>query len=357
MLHRIAGPGIALLALIVLTSCTSAKDPAPAVKVAGKTMGTTYHVTVVFNSATEAGSETQRPNRDELRRVIQQALDRVENSMSTWDPASELSRWNRSGMDEASFAVSDDMIQVVSAALEIARASEGAFDPTVYPLVRLWGFGGATTEAAPEAAKLQEVLQDVDYQLVSFDPETKIVRKARSGVQMDFSAIAKGYGADEVCAALEGVGVTRYMVEVGGEVRTAGRNPLDQKWRIGIDDPTPSFGRTGAFQAAVQLGNSSLATSGDYRNFRMIDGKRVSHTIDPRTGQPVTHNGASVSVVAPTCMQADAWATALNVLGPERGLELVETMPEIEAYWILRGESDQFTTRSSSGFDALLLKQ
>ena len=179
-----------------------------------------------------------------------------------------------------------------------------------------------------------------------------MLRKEVDGLQIDLSAIAKGYGVDAVCVRLKELGHLNALVEVGGELRTMGNADGDRPWRIGIDRPTtmgPSMGES--LQAIIEVGERAIATSGDYRNWREVDGVRISHTIDPRTGRPVDNTVASATVLAPSCMEADALATALMVLGPEQGLKLIETMSGVEASLILR-EDGIYLVESSSGFPA-----
>lgn len=347
------GLSLALLAGVfsaatLLCSCTPA-GPAvqPHVKLAGGTMGTTWHVTVVEKSGRDQA----------LSKQVQAILDRVNATMSTWDPDSELSRFNAAAPSQTPFEVSQGTAVVSKAALDMAKTSGGAFDPTVLPLVELWGFGGSSQTEPPTPEQISTTRTKVDFRRVQVDVEQRTLRKTAEGVRLDLSAIAKGYAVDLTFQKLVELGCTNFMVEVGGEVRTRGSNPKGEAWGIGIDRPNPSLQRSGALQAAVGLSDQALATSGDYRNFRMVNGKRVSHTIDPRTGSPISHNLASVSVVAPTCMEADAVATAVNVLGLEEGWALIEALPKVEGYLIIREAGGGFGTRVTPGFRELLLSR
>jgi thiamine biosynthesis lipoprotein len=207
-------------------------------------------------------------------------------------------------------------------ALDVGTRSEGAFDVTVGPLVERWGFGahGAMTKL-PTDTELDALRGRLGHDHLGFDPKAGTLRKDAAALRVDLSAIAKGYGVDQAAAALREAGHTDFMVEVGGEIRTAGATEAGRAWRLAVEKPNPT---ERAIYEVVELRDRAMATSGDYRNFTEVGGKRYSHTIDPTTGRPVTHRLASVSVVAPTCAEADAMATALNVLGPERGLALAE---------------------------------
>ena len=260
------------------------------------------------------------PNTVELRQALEKVLDGVDASMSTWRKDSELSRMNRSGLTPV--PVSKQLLSVLTAAEQVSKATNGAFDVTVGPLVAAWGFGAKRTEVPPDAAELAPLRARVGYTLLSIDATKSTVTRARDDVSIDLSAIAKGYAVDRMGDVLRAAGLTHWMVEVGGEVLVAGLNAESQSWKLGIEEPTAG-GRSVAL--AIALTDGALATSGDYRQFRLVDGKMVSHTIDPRTGAPVSHGPASVSVIANDCMSADAWATALMVLGPE-GLPLATDM-------------------------------
>ncbi|MGE3164773.1 MAG: FAD:protein FMN transferase [Planctomycetota bacterium] len=337
---------VVTVAVAGLAGCDPKAPPREHVRLEGATMGTTWHATVVA-----AGVNA---NREAVQAALQGALDRVNRAMSTYDPESEISQFNRApgGLP---VPVSPDTFAVVARALEFAQVSDGAFDPSVLPLVLAWGFGGKDRAHQPGPQEIEEAADLVDYRAISIDADALTLTKARDAAQLDLSAIAKGFGVDQACAALDAGGYSDYLVEVGGEVRARGRNPLGMEWRLGIDRPDPGIERSGAIQAAVRLSNLALATSGDYRNYRVLDGQRVSHTIDPRTGYPIRHALASVSVLAPNCMDADALATCLNVLGPDEGLRLAESLPEVEAYLIVRKPDGTFETRMTSGFQARLI--
>jgi len=318
---------------------TRATAPAgQAFQLQGDTMGVRWNVTTIGIDSDSA----------KLTVVLQHAVGQVDEHMSTYKPESEISRFGvaPAGHD---FAVSADTAFVVQQALRFSILSAGAFDATVMPLVDLWGFGPAkASDHAPSAQQIADALTRCGYQKVQL-PTTNTLRKSVDGLRLDLSAIAKGYGVDAMCAALDAVGHQNYLVEVGGELRTKGVSPDGTPWRIGIDTPRDMALPGAQLQAVIELGDAAIATSGDYRNYREIDGKRVSHTIDPRTGYPVDHGLASVSILAPTCLEADALATACMVLGPEKALALIERLDGVEIFLLVR-DGESFLEQKSSGF-------
>jgi thiamine biosynthesis lipoprotein len=245
--------------------------------------------------------------------------------------------------------VSPELVDVVRRALEVAADSDGAFDPTISPLVGLWNFGADAEDGdLPTDEDIDNARRHVDYRLIETRSEPPALRKTDPLVRLDLSAIAKGHGVDRVAALLNEAGFSAWMVEIGGEVRTQGTKPDGSPWRIGIEQPVA--GRR-ILDSALDLGDSALATSGDYRNFFESNGVRYQHTINPATGRPVTHSLASVTVLADDCMTADAWATTLMVLGPEAGADWAEDRG-IRAYFILHAR-DGFSTAQTTGFPAL----
>jgi len=269
--------------------------------------------------------------------------------MSHYLEDSEISRLNR--LSEAGpFPISPETLEVLQHALEISSTSGGAFDITVGPLVDAWGFGPSGRVAhAPSEAEIEHLLEATGWEGLQVDRSSSTVTKARPELRIDLSAIAKGFAVDQVADALDGEGVHRYMVEIGGEIRTRGRNAQEQAWRIGIERPVPG---DKVIDLIVPLSDLAIATSGDYRNYYEVDGKRISHTIDPRTGRPITHNVASVSVVSPVCVRADAYATGLLVLGSE-GFDLAEDLG-LAAYFLQRDKEDVFVGRMTSAFKEIL---
>lgn len=300
----------------LLTAWAAACAPAadhPALHVLqGSTMGTTFAVRVV---AADLGEGRLR----RLQEAVAGELDRVDERMSTWRPESELSRFNRH-QSTAPFPVSADTLAVFRQALEISELTGGAFDVTVAPLVDAWGFGPAGRPAAfPDSAEIERLRARVGYRQLAIDAAASTIRKSQASVSADLSALAKGYAVDRVAELLRAEGIDSYLVEVGGEVRARGRSERGDAWRVGIERPAPG---PPALQRQLGLRDLALATSGDYRNYFEVDGRRLSHTIDPRSGRPVAHGLASASVIDPLCVRADALATALEVLGPEDGFRV-----------------------------------
>jgi thiamine biosynthesis lipoprotein len=305
-------------------------------------MGTRWEVSVVSPGLTPE-------RRVELAGVIESALDRVDSLMSHYREDSELSRFNRStGL--APFPVSGDTLEVLRVALEVGTLSGGALDVTVAPLVDAWGFGpGPPPEHPPSEARIAELLEVVGLDRIRLDPAAATVARTRPGVALDVSAVAKGHAVDLIALALAREGHENALVDVGGEVRAAGRNAKGEPWRIGIELPQSGLP---ALHSVVPLSGAALATSGEYRNFRIVDGVRASHTIDPRSGRPIRHRLASVSVVSATCARADALATALNVLGPEAGWELA-VAEDLAALFLVARPEGGFEERRTPAFERL----
>lgn len=327
---------LALVLTLLLFGCdTQQKSPT----FSGPVMGTSYSVQLVDLPA--------QLNEDDLKNSIAATLNSVDAAMSTYKPESEVSRFNRASPG-ASVEVSAATLQVVELALAIHKQSRGAFDVTVAPLVDLWGFGADTRELKqpPDNAVIQQALQKVGVDAIKVQATPPALSKSKA-VEIDLSAIAKGYAVDRVAELLEKQGIVNYLVEVGGELRGRGHNAKGKTWRIGIE--TPMLARGNAF-AAIPLDDMAVATSGDYRNYVMLAGRRYSHTIDPRTGAPVAHNVASVTVVHASAAEADAWATALDVLGVPDGLRLAEQLG-LAAYFIVR-DGEQFNSRETLAFSA-----
>ncbi len=306
----------------------------------GATMGTYYAVKVAAAGLSEARLA-------EVRAIIEGELEDVNSKMSTWVEESELSLFNRHA-ETTLFEVSSSTFEVVSAALEVAEITGGAYDVTVGPLVNAWGFGAKGDLPGPSDEEIRRLVDSVGYAKLELDADASALRKQRGDLYCDLSSIAKGYAVDRVAEALLAAGFDDVWVEVGGEVRAAGRNAEGRVWRLGIERPNL---KPGALQRIVPLDGAAVATSGDYRNYRELNGARISHIIDPRTGWPVHHRLASVSVVHPRCMIADALATALMVLGPDEGRELARR--ENLAVLFLVREGEDYREIMTPAFKAL----
>lgn len=298
-------------------------------QVTGPTMGTTYAVTVV--------SEWGRPWPEDIQPAVDAQLVDVNQWMSTYDPESELSQFNTSESTDW-FEVSSETADVVAFALALAEDSGGAYDPTIGPVVNLWGFGpGKRRGRPPTDDEITAAKKRVGWQLVQARVDPPAIKKSQADVYLDLSSVAKGYGSDSVSNLLVEQGVADSMVEIGGEVRTRGTKPGGFPWVIGIAKLDAATGQGGP--SVVELTDGALATSGDAYNFFEWEGARYSHTIDPQTGRPVTHRTASVSVRAADCMTADALATTLLVMGSDAGYDWAEERG-VAALFIDRADDD-----------------
>ncbi len=318
--------------LLALASLGCQAAEAEIVEIRGRTMGTTYQVKFVgFRDASAS-----------VRGAVEQVLASVNRTFSTYDPESVVSRFNRSRELEP-FAVGEDFCDLLRMAIDVARVTEGAFDPTVLPLARLYPFPGRAAKERPSDAALKEALAFVGFE--KLEVLESAVRKTLSAVEVDPNAFAKGHGVDRVAAEVARLGYAHFMVEIGGEVRCRGAKPDGKAWRIGIESPGAAPGT--ALAETVELRDSSLATSGSYRQFFESDGERVHHILDPRTGVNAPGPVVSVSVLATDCAFADALATALMVTGPD-GIEPLRAAfsdRKFRVLFLLRGEGTEVERR------------
>lgn len=279
----------------------------------GLTMGTSYTV--------ELAAPIDDAARTRLSGLIEVELAAINRAMSTHDPRSELSEFNRR-QDLRWVPASAGLLEVLDSASRISAASQGAFDVTVGPLVDLWGFGPQFgTRRVPNDADIERVRDSVGYRHVQIDSSAGAIRKRHSRTQVDLSGIAKGYGVDRVAMVLDRQGFRDYLVEIGGELRARGTAAGGRPWRVGIERPVEG-GRVIGEVAILQ--NRAIATSGTTQDFFVQDGRHYSHIIDPATARPIGDPPMAASVVADTTMEADAWATAMIVLGSERGYSLAQ---------------------------------
>ena len=306
----------------------------------GETMGTTFSVKIV--------QQGEIAEKSELRQNITGKLAGLDRSLSTYKSDSELSVFNRNRSTDW-VAVSRELCIVVDGAMEISRLTEGAFDVTVGPLVNLWGFGPDVRQPEPPVAEaIAAAMENVGYRKLETDCDRPALRKSVPGLFVDLSGFAKGYAVDRLAHILDEFGVSNYLVEVGGEIRLKGHNLAGNPWAIAIEKPLDD---SRSVQTIVQVTNAAVATSGDYRNFFEWEGRRYSHTIDPKTGYPVTHNGAAVTIVTGSTAQADGLATGLLVLGPERGMSIADAA-NIAAYFLVRNDGE-FEAKSSRAFERM----
>jgi len=323
------------LAFSLSTTSSAVADEASVTKVEGQCFGPIrFQVTV--------GKSLSDTDRQALLLEVQQRLDDINRKMSTYTNDSDITRFNRD-LSTDWIAVDLETAQVVYLALRISEQSEGAFDITVGPLVAAWKFGAANPDGEddakiPNAAEIQELLTRVGHTKLQVRLEPPALRKQVPNLELDLSAIAKGYAVDEVARVAERLGYENYFVEVGEEVRAAGQHPAGRKWLCGVEKPLEL---ERAIDLKVPLENMSIATSGDYRQFRIVNDRRYSHTIDPRSGYPTDGHVALASIATADCSVADAWATAAMVLGPEKMQQLANEH-RFGLHIVTRNESGEF---------------
>lgn len=333
---------LALVALLVSGQWLGRKPQTlrePQQLLQGSTMGTTY--TIRYHTKQDG---EKHPN---MQLLIDDELNRVNQQMSTYLKDSEISRFNESRSTDW-FPVSADTANVVDLSLQISTISGGAFDVTVGPLVNLWGFGpDKTREAIPSSADIEATKAAVGFEKLSVQLSPPALKKSMPELQVDLSAIAKGHGVDRVAELFRKHGISDFFIEIGGEIYANGTRLDGQPWQVGIEAP---FANTQSIQTVVGLTGAAMATSGDYRNFFEVNGQKFSHTIDPSSGFPVTHQLASASVVSENCALADAIATCMMVLGPENGLRLAES--ENWAVLLMQRDEGSITSTCSTAFSS-----
>lgn len=310
-------------------------------RLVGKTMGTDYHIQIIppVNKATTRSKQY-------LQTEIDKLLDSINHSMSTYLPNSEVSLFNLYPKTDW-FPISEKLYQVIAAAQKISRQTRGAFDITVSPLVDLWGFGASTRLEIPSDSQINEALRHVGYNKLQLRHNPPALRKQDSKLQIDLSAIAKGFAVDHISHYLQQSGYENYLVEIGGEIRVAGNKASGQAWQLAIESPDRTQTKA-IINKVIQVRDTGLATSGDYRNYYIKSGRRYAHTINPVTGRPVTHRLASVTVIHPSAMIADALATALMVLGEEQGW-IFAKMNALRVNMIIRSQNGFITKTNLLG--------
>lgn len=323
---NIAYSVILLSAVLIVWKYRQNKASTP-VKLEGATMGTSYHITYF-----DASHRNFQAQIDSVLKVFNQSL-------STYIGNSEVSLFN----DGSGFKFRLPFFRVVlTKSREVVSGSNGAFDPTVMPLVNVWGFG-PKKDFEPDSTDIDSIREFIGFEKITFTADS--AWKSDPRVQLDFSAIAKGYGVDVVADLLSKRGIKNFFVEIGGEVTTKGTNlQTENAWQVGILDPTSTY-ENQWFMAYVSLSDQSLATSGNYFNYREVNGKKFSHTIDPISGYPIQREILSASVFANDCMTADAWATAFMVMGHQKAIETLKSHPELDAVLV-------FTTKN--GIDSFV---
>lgn len=330
--------GLLLILLLVLDACQTPKSEYS--RVSGFAQGTTYNIT--YENST---------NKD-YSQVIDSILKAFDKSLSTYDSTSIISRMNA---NDTLVEGDDWFVDVFNKSAEINAISDGAFDITVGPVVRVWGFGNGPV-AKHDTAHIDSLLQFVGMEKVKLDGR-KLV-KQMPGVQIDVNAIAQGYSVDVVCDFFDKQGIKNYLIEIGGEVRGKGTNAKDKLWHIGIDRPSDGNLSPGAdLQAIIEIDNKALATSGNYRKFFVEDGVKYAHTIDPKTGFPARNTLLSATVVCDDCISADGYATAFMVLGVDKSKELVQKLKGIEVYFVYSNQQGDYEVFFSEGMKKMIVEQ
>ncbi len=319
-----------VLLIFIFISCVTEK-PAPYRKLAGLTQGTTFHITYEDKADKDLSGELDS---------IFKAFDLT---FSEYIPNSMVSRINR---NDSTVLLDDMFIEVFNKSLEINKETNGAFDLTVGPLVNAWGFG-PEKKAVIDSSKIDSLMQYVGMEKIRIEGRRMI--KDLPGITIDVNSIAQGYAVDVVYRYFEKLGIKNFMIEIGGEVRTKGKNSKGDFWRIGVDKPIEGNAAGESLQAIILLDNQSITTSGNYRKYFEEDGRKFSHIIDPHTGYPYKNNLLSVTVLAKDALTADGYDTPLMVLGLEGARELLKHHPELDAYMIYSDESGQFQIEYTKG--------
>jgi thiamine biosynthesis lipoprotein len=329
-----------LLLIFITTDCWAKQEYV----IRGQTMGTTYMVKVVADDVRELES---------VKEKIDSRLEEINQSMSTYRQDSEISRFNRFKKVGQKFKISNDFLKVMKAGQEIHRLSDGAWDGTVNPLVDLWGFGSSGTRGKiPTKGEIDALLPAIGFTNIDVLDSGFLVKK-QAAVTVDLSSIAKGYGVDQVAALLNNLGYRNYLVEIGGEIFAAGHSRENTPWRIGINRPRADAAFD-AIYAVVALSSQGFATSGDYRNFFEVNGIRYSHVIDPRTGFPVSNRVVSASIICSTCTMADGIATAVMVMGVNKGLEMINRLDGVEGLIVVEQHNGRLADYHSKGFKEMI---
>ena len=327
-------PGILITVAFLLTACGDSSLPSIALQ--GTAMGTTFNITII--------DPPQDAPLEKIDSEIHRLLEDVENLASTYRDHSELSLLNANS-ETGWVSISSELCSLLSQALEVSEESNGAFDFTVGPLVNRWGFGPQQQLLIPPGdADLQAAMARVGFQHVDIDCVAAAVQRAVAGMYIDLSGWAKGFAVDRLASLLDDHNINNYLVELGGELRARGKNADSELFAIAIEKPSLDHGLQ---YSVLRISNAAVATSGDYRNFFEHEGKRYSHTIDPRTGRPIKHSLTGVTVVSESAAYADAMATALLVLGPDAGMALAEKL-NLAALFLVRSTEELVETPSTA---------
>lgn len=328
--------GVILLVILVFCSGFSGVKEH---RLTGRTMGTIYHIKIIAPPSADM---------DGVQKQIDHRLEQLNQSMSTYRADSEISRFNKLTTIGKPFAVTTDFLKVMLAADAIHDVTQGAWDGTVHPLVDLWGFGrSGPIDKAPSQLELDKALEKVGFRHIEISPEGYL-KKRRAQVTVNLASIAKGYGVDVVASLIAAMGHQNFLVEIGGEVFASGRRGDGRQWKVGINTPEKGAAATDVYKALV-LEDRGMATSGDYRNYVEIQGRTYSHIIDPRNGYPVNNGVVSTSVIAPNCTLADGLATALMIMGPTEGVQLLNRLKGVDGLIVVRRPDGTFKDFFSKG--------
>lgn len=308
--------------------------------ISGQTMGTTYHIKVVTDNLQKISG---------LKEKIDKRLEEINKSMSTYRKDSEISRFNALKIPRQRFKVSLDFAQVIMESKRLYKLTGGAWDGSIYPLVNLWGFGMSERKnRLPAKEKIVRLLKDVGFDNIDL-VDGRYLLKKKASISIDLASIAKGYAVDKVAELIKKEDIKNFLVEIGGEVYASGVRKDDKQWRIGINRPRKESPYDEIYKI-VTLKDKAFATSGDYRKFFEVKGKRYSHILNPKTGYPVANGVVSVSIIADTCTFADGLATAVMVMGRKKGLELVNGLDGTECLIVVQDKNGSFKDFPSSGF-------
>jgi len=325
-----------ILSILLLAGCGMKKE----VRFAGRTMGTTYHVTVIsgyFNT----------PSR--LDTKIVRRLEEINQSMSIYLANSEISRFNAMRRTDDPIKMSYDFLHVMIIARNLFAMTKGCWDGTVRPLVDLWGFSKPTVQQVlPPDEKIKQALEQIGFERIQID-EDGYLSKKNDTLGLDLGSIAKGYAVDQIAELIRADGWADFLVEIGGEVYASGLRKDRRQWKVGVNLPDKNAAYNQVYKV-VNLKDGAMATSGDYRNFFELGQKRYSHVIDPRNGYPVNNGIVSVSIITDTCTLADGLATAIMVMGRKKGLELVNRLDGVECLIVIKEQKAGLIDYFSSGF-------
>ena len=336
---------ILLLALSLLLLYSYHLSSRPILQLTGATMGTRYHISIVQNET--------KLDKKALHRAIKQRLEQINQSLSTYRENAEISRFNRSRTTHW-FPISDDFFQVMTKAITAYQETQGAFDPSIYPLVDLWGFAKQIKFKPPSEQQIQIALSHTGFQHMKLRSSPPAIAKQKISLALDLSAIAKGYAVDVISELLLNKGLSNHLVEIGGEIQAQGTNSQQSTWKIAIEHPASvqTHAQVNAVIKSIHLNNQALATSGNYRNFYEYQGKQYAHTLDPKTGYPVQTPVVSITVLHPSSLWADAIATAMLVMGKEKALRFAD-QKKLAIFMVTYTDKDHYQTLTNHYFDTL----